>query len=259
MKDLEFLTTIEDVKALAKLVLGNDPKITGLKFLDKCCVEVDQWQLPYPFIWRLRMEVEYNGKPFIEDFILNENFNGKITRHGPLKSKYETDLFKDDSDYRSFEVFMEHGLPVVKITWHFPDFPWEKSKNVYNYSSDPEHITEYEDKPVVFLNKDDIYRMIDSKSARKTTFVEPKLVNGLPFWTDRGNILCRLSPHISYDTQFWSPTSNEAELKDIAVGVEYPLYRLESDADISNDNLLSVKFDGTNFELIRPSQSNLIK
>lgn len=117
MKDLEFLTTIEDVKALAKLVLGNDPKITGWEFLNKCCVEVNQNQLPHPFRWRLRMKVMYHGKPLIEDFILDENFNGKITRHGPLKSKYKTDLFKDDRDYRSFEVFMNHELPVVKITF----------------------------------------------------------------------------------------------------------------------------------------------
>lgn len=259
MKDLEFLTTIQDVKALAKLVLGNDPKITGWEFLNKCCVEVNQYQLPHPFRWRLRMKVMYHGKPFIEDFILDDNFNGKITRHGPLESKYKTDLFKDDRDYRSFEVFMDHGLPVVKITWHFPDFPWEKSKNVYNYSSDPEHISEFEDKPVVFLNKDDIFRMIDSKAARATTFIEPKLVNGLPFWFDRGYILCRLSPHIAYDTQFWSPTNRKAELQDIEIGKEYPLYQLGDRADVSSDNLLSVKFDGTNFELIRPSQSSLIK
>ena len=143
MKDLEFLTTIQDVKALAKLVLGNDPKITGWEFLNKCCVEVNQYQLPHSFRWRLRMKVMYHGKPFIEDFILDDNFNGKITRHGPLESEYKTDLFKDDRDYRSFEVFMDHGLPVVKITWHFPDFPWEKSKDVYNYSSDPEHISDF--------------------------------------------------------------------------------------------------------------------
>lgn len=257
MENLEFITTIEDVLAVAKVVLRNDPKILDWEFCKKCCVEVNTTKPPYKIKWRLLMKVKYkNGNTCNREFILDGNFNGKFETFEPLRNEYETKIIKDDREYRSFEIFMEQGFPVVKTTWHFPNSKWEDSKSVHKTGC----ITNFDDKPVVFLNKEMIYQMVGPET---TKVIEPKLVNGLPFWVDnREKIMFCLSPHISYDNHlwpFWSPIRGKHEIKELEPGKEYPLYKTGNSADFMTNNLLSVNFDGSNFELIRPSKSSLIK
>ena len=275
MKDLQILTSLEDVKKTAELLMKHDTQITGWEFNNnKVSIVWAKCGFPYNVLWEIQVWVEYNHhEPVLRDFVfLDGNYEGYLTRSAPYKNKiYAINSVSRDSEYHSFQVMSVDGVPMVKTTYYFHDYSWEKAKCVKRFEHLPDDkVSIYYDKPVMFPNKEFIQRL-ESYNLKKYEHFEPKLVYGSPCWVtghpltsdDPNYILyCRMKPHISYQTEHLLPIGcyeiSKAPIDEIEIGKEYPLYQLGDCADVSTSNLISVTFDGENVHFVRPSESNLI-
>lgn len=273
-KELVIITSLEDVKKTAELVMNADPNITGWEFTGKVSVGWGKWGYNHNVRWILQVLVEYNNrKPVLLDYYFNDgDYQGSLSRCEP--SKNATYTIKDISrncEYHSFELKSVNGIPEVKTTYYFHDYPWEKAKCVDRPMYCPDQVSSYFDKPVMFPHKEDI-QMIESYNTKQYRWFESKLVGRTPCWISGHPVSsmdpdyihwCYLLPHICYRTEHLLPLGatkkSKAPFGEIEIGKEYPLYQLGDCADVSTSNLLSVTFDGENFHFIRPSESTLIK
>lgn len=272
-KQLEIITSLEDVKATAELVMKADSDITGWEFTDKVSIRWSKWGFFHNVVWQLQVWVKYNhDKPVLRDYIFCDgDYEGYLTRCAPHKNdKYFIDFISRDNEYHSFEVTSVDGIPTVKTIYYFHDYPWEKAKCVERPEYCPDEVSSFYDKPVMFPNKDCI-KMLESYHLKKYDHFEPKLVGGTPCWVAGHPLVrsdpdyihyCFIKPHICYRTEHLLPIGayrkTLSDFEEIEIGKEYPLYSLGDCADVSTINLISVTFDGESFHYVRPSKSTLI-
>ena len=273
-KDLVIITSLEDVKKTAELVMKADPHITGWEFTDKVSIGWTKWGFFHNVTWAIQVWVEYNHhEPVLRDYIFHDgDYKGSLTRCAPHEDdKYIINPVFRDSEYHSFEVMSIDGVPTVKTTYYFHDYPWEKAKCVTRPEYCPDEVSSFYDKSVMFPNKECI-KMLESRHLKEYKHFEPKLVGGTPCWvtghplTSRDPTyihFCFIEPHICYRTEHLLPIGayrkTLSDFDEIEIGKEYPLYQLGDCADVSTSNLISVTFDGENFHFVRPSESSLIK
>lgn len=272
-KDLVIITSLEDVKKTAELVMKADPQITGWEFTDKVAVGWSKWGFNHNVVWVLQVLVEYNQhEPVLRDYYFHDgDYKGSLTRCEPSKTaKYIIKDISRDCEYHSFELKSVNGIPEVKTTYYFHNYPWEKARCVERHQYCPDQVSSFYDKPVMFPNKECI-KMLESRHLKEYKHFEPKLVGGTPCWvtghplTSRDPTyihFCFMMPHICYRTEHLRPIGayrkTLSDFDEIEIGKEYPLYQLGDCADVSTSNLISVTFDGENFHFVRPSESTLI-
>ena len=272
-KNLVILTSLEDVKKTAELVMKADPDITGWKFTDKVSIGCSKYGFFHNVTWAIQVWVEYNNnRPVLRNYIFHDgDYEGFLTRCTPHKDdKYIINPVFHDNEYHSFEVMSIDSVPAVKTTYYFHDYPWEKAKCVEHPEYCPDRVSSFYDKPIMFPNKDCI-KMIETHYLKEYKHFEPKLVDGIPCWVaghpltsrDQDYIhFCYIMPHICYRTEHMLPIGAYRKtlscFDEIEIGKEYPLYRLGDYADVSTSNLISVTFDGEQFNYIRPGKSKLI-